>query len=101
MAGRDVPYHPVRTKEGEIGTERLEVRLDEERRRKLAEVASRRGTPVSEAVRTMIDEAYEDLVRERRLEAARRIASMEIAGLADPDELSRELESAHEPTGLS
>lgn len=84
-----------------MATERLEVRLDEERRRKLAEVASRRGTPVSEVVRMMIDQAYEDLLRERRSEAARRIASMEIAGVPDPDELSRELERAHEPTGLS
>ena len=41
-------------------TERLEVRLDRERRRKLSELAQGRGVPVSQAVRQMIDEAYKE-----------------------------------------
>jgi len=52
-------------------TERLEVRLDRERRRKLSELAQGRGVPVSQAVRQMIDEAYKEALRERRIRAAR------------------------------
>ena len=52
-------------------TERLEVRLDRERRRKLSELAQGRGVPVSQAVRQMIDEAHKEALRERRIRAAR------------------------------
>ena len=52
-------------------TERLEVRLDRERRRKLSELAQGRGVPVSQAVRQMIGEAYKEALRERRTRAAR------------------------------
>ena len=52
-------------------TDRLEVRLDRERRRKLSELAQGRGVPVSQAVRQMIDEAYKEALRERRIRAAR------------------------------
>lgn len=82
-------------------TERLEVRLDEERRRKLAEVAARHGTPVSEAVRSMIDDAYEVLLRERRMLAARALGAMAIEDTPDAATVSRELGRAHEPAGLS
>ena len=83
-----------------MATERLEVRIDEERRRRLNEVASRRGAPVSEVVRSMIDRAYEDLVRERRLEAARAIAAMAVEDVPEPEELSRQLEGTYEPPVL-
>ena len=52
-------------------TERLEVRLYRDRRRKLSELAQGRGVPVSQAVRQMIDEAYKEALRERRIRAAR------------------------------
>ncbi len=81
--------------------ERLEVRLDQERRRKLAEVAAVYGTAVSEAVRVMIDEAYEGIVRERRRQAARELAALTIEDVPDDKELARQLADAHEPTGLS
>ncbi len=82
-----------------MATERLEVRLDEERRRKLAELARERGLAISQAVRTMIDEAYEDVTRERRLRAARELAAMTIEEMPEPDVLARELEETYE-TGL-
>lgn len=81
--------------------ERLEVRLDQERRRKLAEVAAVYGTAVSEAVRVMIDEAYEEIVRERRRQAARELAALAIEDVPDHEELARQLADAHELTGLS
>jgi hypothetical protein len=76
--------------------ERLEVRLDGEHRRKLAEVAATYRTALSETVRTMIDEAYEAVLRERRREAVRRLAAMEVEDVPDPEELSRQLTTAHE-----
>jgi hypothetical protein len=83
-----------------VASERLEVRLDEKRRRKLAEIAGSRDLPVSEAVRRLIDDAYEALRRERRLEAARVLTRLEVEDVPDPEELSRQLSGAYEPTGL-
>jgi len=78
-------------------TARLEVRLDAERRRRLGELARTRGVPVSEAVRAIIDEAYEVILRERRLQAARELAAMEVGDWPEPEELSRLLDEAYEP----
>lgn len=82
-------------------TERLEVRLDRERRRKLSELAQGRGVPVSEAVRQMIDEAYKEALRERRLRAARELARLAVEDVPDPATLSRQLEGTYEPADLS
>ena len=80
---------------------RLSVRLDDEQRRRLDKVMEHRGGGVSEVVRGMIDDAYEDVMRERRRAAAKRMAAMEIEDVPlGPDELSRELEAAHAPGGL-
>ena len=43
-------------------TNRLDVRLDAEHRRRLEEVAQERGMPISEVVRCLIDVAYEDIL---------------------------------------
>jgi hypothetical protein len=40
-------------------TDRMELRLDHERRRRLALVAETRGVPRSQVIRDLIDEAYE------------------------------------------
>ncbi len=82
-------------------TERLEVRLDRERRRKLSELAQDRGVPVSEAVRQMIDEAYKEALRERRIRAARELARLAVEDVPDPATLSRQLEGTYEPADLS
>ena len=58
--------------------ERLEVRLDPERRRKLAKIAEERGAPVSEVVRGLIDYGYEEVMKERRRRAVEVICSMEV-----------------------
>ena len=81
-------------------TERLEVRLDPERRRKLAELATEHGAPVSEVVRQMIDQAYEETLRGRRLRAARELARLEVEDVPDPETLSRQLEGTYEPADL-
>ena len=79
---------------------RLDVRLDDERRRRLEELAEDRSAPISEVVRRLIDDAYEEIMRERRMEAVERLAALEVEDTPDPDTLSRELEAAHEPGGL-
>jgi hypothetical protein len=40
-------------------TDRMELRLDGERRRRLAVIAETRGVPRSQVVRDLIDQAYE------------------------------------------
>lgn len=79
---------------------RLDVRLDDKQRRRLEELAEDRRAPISEVVRRLIDDAYEDIMRERRMEAVERLAALEVEDVPDPDTLSRELEAAHEPGGL-
>ena len=81
-------------------TNRLDVRLDSERRRRLEEVAGESGVPISEIVRRLIDDAYEDIVRARRQQAIERLIGLNVEDPPDPDALSRELEAAHEPGGL-
>ncbi len=83
-----------------MATDRLEVRLDEERRRKLDELARERGLPVSRAVRAMIDEAYEEAMRERRIRAVEALAAMAVEDVPEPDDLSRQLAETYEPGGL-
>ncbi len=92
-----VPYIPYRV----FGmTNRLDVRLDPEHRRRLEELAGENGVAISEIVRRLIDAAYEDIVRERRKQAIERLVGLDVEDLPEPDILSRELEAAHEPGGL-
>ena len=81
-------------------TNRLDVRLDSEHRRRLEEVARESGVPMSEIVRRLIDDAYEDIVRARRQQAIERLIGLNVEDPPDPDALSRELEAAHESGGL-
>ena len=79
---------------------RLDVRLDAERRRRLEELVEERGVPISEVVRCLIDDAYEDIVQVRRKQAVERLIGLNVEDPPDPDTLSLELEAAHEPGGL-
>jgi hypothetical protein len=79
---------------------RLDVRLDDEPRRRLEELVEERGVPISEMVRCLIDDAYEGIMRERRRNAVERLIKLEVEDPPDTATLSRELEAAHEPGGL-
>ena len=79
---------------------RLDVRLDAERRQRLEELAAVQGAPISEVVRRLIDDAYEDVQRTRRKQAIERLIGLKVEVPQDPDVQSRELEAAHEPCGL-
>ena len=48
---------------------RLDVRLDPERRQRLEEMARDQGVPISDVIRSLIDDAYEGILRERRRKA--------------------------------
>jgi predicted transcriptional regulator len=85
-----------------MATERLEIRLDAGYRRKLDEIARRRGAPVSTIVRQMIDRLYDEVQHEepfdsekRRAErhtAVQRMIASEIEDVPDPEELNRQLD---------
>jgi hypothetical protein len=79
---------------------RLDVRLDPERRKRLEEMARDRGVPISDVVRSLIDDAYEGILRERRRKAVDHLVSLEVEDPPDPQALCQELEAAHEPGGL-
>ncbi len=79
---------------------RLDVRLDTEHRRRLEELAAVRAKPISDVVRRLIDDAYEDVLRDRRRQAVERLIRLEVEDPPDAATLSRELEAAHEPGGL-
>jgi hypothetical protein len=80
-----------------MASDRYEIRLDSEHRRKLRELSVVRDAPAAEVVRELIDEAYEeDVLRERRRAAARRIAKMEVEAVPDPETLSRQLASTYD-----
>ena len=76
--------------------ERLEVRLDHERRSKLEKLAAARGLAVSELVRTTMDEAYEESMREERLQAALEIGELQVEDVPEPEVLKRQLESTYD-----
>ncbi|MEX2598729.1 MAG: ribbon-helix-helix protein, CopG family [Dehalococcoidia bacterium] len=80
-------------------TERLDVRLDDDRRRKLRELAADQQTPVSDMVRRLIDRAYEDRIQARRKRAAEALGRLEIEDVPDPATLRRQLDATHEPGG--
>ncbi len=79
---------------------RLEVRLGEKHRAQLEEIAGNRGASISEVVRALIDDAYEQIRRERIKRAVDRLINLRGEVMPDPEELSRQLESAHEPGGI-
>lgn len=83
-----------------MGTDRVDVRLDEARRRKLRQMAEEQGAPMSVVVRRLIDRAYEDTLKARRKRAAQELGRFELEHVPDPATLSRQLEGAHEPGGL-
>jgi hypothetical protein len=72
--------------------ERLAVRLDRERRKKLDKIAATRGASVSTLVRQWIDTNYEEIDRTERLRAARKPAQYEVEDVPAADETSCEID---------
>jgi len=76
-------------------TERLDIRLDPERRRKLTDLATSRGLSTSMVIREAIDRLYEDDMKVQRKRAVERIAAMNIEDLPEPQELKRQMNEAY------
>lgn len=72
-------------------TERLQILLDGDRRRRLEHEASARGVSVAALIRDAIDLAYPSTADERR-QAAALVLDAEPMAVPDPDELRAELD---------
>jgi hypothetical protein len=100
-----VPYRICRTSlygaGGTAVTVRLEVRLDEKRRAQLEEIAGNRGASISEVVRALIDDAYEEIRRERIRRAVERLINLRGEVMPDPEELSRQLNDKYGPASYN
>ncbi len=79
---------------------RFEVRLEKECRERLDELALNKGATAAEVVRQLIDNAYEEVIRQRRLKAAEELVAMNAEVPPDPEELSRLLGTAHDVSGI-
>ena len=104
------------TKEGDVGTGASEEsqgrKIQPDRRPRmrpstqviesspLEQSTQENGVPISEVVRRLIDDAYEDVMQERRKQEIERLTGLNAEEPPHPDILSRELEPAHEPSGL-
>jgi len=74
---------------------RLELRLEEEDYERLKEIADKTKKPMSSVVREAVYDLYNKVSREEKLEAVRRIASLEI-DLPPWEELKKEIEKMYE-----
>jgi predicted transcriptional regulator len=75
--------------------ERVEVRLDADRKQKLNKIAEIRDESVSELVRQMIDRLYDEAMLEYRLELVRRMSEANVEEMPDPEELSRQMNNKY------
>ena len=89
-------YDLVCTGAYDMTTERLAVRIDAEQRRKLNEMAERKQETISEVVRRLIDDAYEDDLRAWRHQLVSEMAALNIEDVPEPDELCRQLNAKYD-----
>jgi len=71
--------------------ERLDVRLTPDEADRLRKIALARGKTVSDVIRDLIDAAYEEIARARRIRAAEEIAAMEYFDVGAPEKLKAEI----------
>lgn len=71
---------------------RLQILIDEERYRRIAARAEKRGVSVASVIREAIDRSFPS-GEDRRAEAAQRILSAEPMEVPDPQRLIEELEA--------
>lgn len=81
--------------------ERLDVRLDPERRTKLAQLAETRNEAISDMVRRLIDEEHERLLDEQRRRAAEDLCNLEVEDtMPAPEEMRRQSASTYGKSDL-
>lgn len=76
-------------------TERLQILVSPEQRRRLEDEAERRGTSVAGVVREAVDAQLDTVCREDRIRAVEEIAAMR-AEYLPPDELNRMIEEQYD-----
>lgn len=76
---------------------RLEIRLDADRHRQLAELAESRQVSVSDFIRSLLDREYQAWLGMQRVQAAREIAALSIEDVPEPDLLDQQLGKAYDP----
>lgn len=76
---------------------RLDIRLDTERRRKLDELAQNRHMSISDLIRLLLDSEYDEWLTTQRLEAAHAISTLTTEDVPEPELLDRQLGEAYEP----
>ena len=74
-----------------MASERYEIRLDSEHRKRLRELSAAYGVPGSTLLKDMIDRLYKEQDRKRRLEAVERIARLNGEDVPDMETLKRQL----------
>lgn len=81
-------------------TERVQFRLDRERREKLRKVVEARGVSLSEWLRAEIDRSYDEELFEERKRAVEELAAMNLEDMPDMKTLKRQIESAYDVPDL-
>jgi uncharacterized protein (DUF1778 family) len=76
--------------------ERLDVRLAPDEADRLRKVAMARGKTVSDVIRDLIDAAYEEVARARRIRAAEELAAMEVFDFDTVEEINGEIEASYD-----
>ena len=76
-------------------TPSLDIQLDPEHRRKLAELSATRGTTVEDMIGELIDRAYDDVETARRLALVAEIGRLAIEDPPDPATMSAQLTAAY------
>lgn len=71
------------------------MRLDEEVRRKLEEVAAAQETSVSGVVRNLIERSYMEEMTQRRRRAAEELGRLELEDVPEIETLKEQLDGAH------
>ena len=74
-----------------MSSERYEIRLDSEHKKRLRELSAAYGVPGSQVVKDLIDKACAEQDRERRRRAAEELCSMEIEDVPDMATLKKQL----------
>lgn len=77
-------------------SERVEVKLDAQTRSKLEEVAAARGASVSELVRSLIEDSYQEEISQQGLAASARLGEMSVEDVPEPGELKRQFARAYD-----
>ena len=74
-----------------MASERYEIRLDTEHKKRLRELSAAYGVPGSTLLKDMIDKAYQERDRQERLAAVERISRVNGEDVPDMDTLKKQL----------